>query len=355
MYSYYQLYKNNKAPVPYRIEMIQYAAQYGNKKAAKEFQTSVKTIRKWKRRFEQGKKPALKDQSRRPKKSPDQMIPYWRFKINDICQTAKKKNKRINAALIQRKYKIPYSTNTILKIMRETGFLPQKRRKAQRKRDLREIKQNLKPFEKIQVDIKYLDDIPEFYPFYLRYRIPKYQITARDVRTGALFYSYAMEKSSTNTSLFLLRLGEHLKAHGIQLNQIIIQTDNGSEFTTPWNSIKDSAFTKVVKYLWQSKHKKIPPGAKTWQSDVETSHRLIEDEFYAFEEFNTTRHFYGKAAQYQKWFNLERYNSYKKGTPLQILKQAYGEDFDPKILVFKPILIDIIYRQYKNLIRALAA
>ncbi len=128
-----------------------------------------------------------------------------------------------------------------------------------------------------------------------------------------------------------------------------------AEFTTPWNSIKDSAFTKVVKYLWPSKHKTIPPGAKTWQSDVETSHRLIEDEFYAFEEFNTRRHFYDKAAQYQRWFNLEPYNSCKKGTPLQIAKQACGEDFDPEILVFKPILIDVFYRQDKDLIRALAA
>ncbi len=46
MHSYYQLYKNSKDPVPYRIEIIQYAAQYGNKKAAEEFKTSVKTIRK---------------------------------------------------------------------------------------------------------------------------------------------------------------------------------------------------------------------------------------------------------------------------------------------------------------------
>ena len=41
------------------------------------------------------------------------------------------------------------------------GFI---RKKYERKRDLREIKKKLKPFEKIQTDVKYLDDIPEMYP-----------------------------------------------------------------------------------------------------------------------------------------------------------------------------------------------
>ena len=33
----------------------------------------------------------------------------------------------------------------------------------EKKRDMREIKSKYRAFEKIQVDIKYLDDIPEFY------------------------------------------------------------------------------------------------------------------------------------------------------------------------------------------------
>ncbi|HOK39753.1 MAG TPA: hypothetical protein PLD27_01755 [bacterium] len=38
------------------------------------------------------------------------------------------------------------------------------------------------------MDIKYLDDIPEFYKYYLKYKLPKYQITIRDVKTGTLFF-----------------------------------------------------------------------------------------------------------------------------------------------------------------------
>ncbi|GAH03189.1 unnamed protein product, partial [marine sediment metagenome] len=43
-------------------------------------------------------------------------------------------------------------------------FLRIYKKKYERKRDLREIKKKLKPFEKIQIDVKYLDDIPEMYP-----------------------------------------------------------------------------------------------------------------------------------------------------------------------------------------------
>ncbi len=354
MYTYYQLIKNSKDPVPHRAELVKYAIKHGNKPAARKFQTSVKTVRKWRRRYEEGKRPALRDSSRRPHHSPNEIMPFWRFKILDICETAKKRRKRINTVLIKRKYNIPYSTKTILKIMHESGFLPQKQRKYQRKRDLRELKKMLKPFEKIQVDIKYLDDIPEFYTAYRVFRLPKYQITARCVRTGALFYAYAEQKTSTATTMFLLRLGEHLQEHGVDLKTVTIQTDNGTEFASTWNSLNKCVFTKAIEQIWKSEHRTIPPGAKTWQSDVETSHRLIEDEFYAFEEFPTRFQFFRKAAKYQRWYNCERNNSYKNGTPLQIMRQAQVK-YDSSIMILKPIRIDTMYKKYKDTFKILAA
>ena len=334
--------------------MVRYAKEHGIKPAARMFQTTPKTVRKWVRRFDAEKMPGLRDRSRRPHNPAGAIKPYWYFKIQDVCATAQKHNKRINAVWIQRKHKVPYSTKTILKVMREVDFLPQKKKRYQRRRDLRTVKQQLKAFEKIQVDIKYLDDIPEFYRAFSVFRLPKYQITARCVRTGALYYAYGMEKSSTNTTMFLLRLGEHLKSHGVDISQSVIQTDNGTEFTSGWNSLELSAFTKAVEKLLKAKHRTIPPGAKTWQSDVETSHRLIEDEFYACEYFYNRYDFRRKAAIYQSWFNLERMNRYKNGSPLQILKQIAPE-INHEVLTLKPIIIDTQYRKYKDVFRSLAA
>ena len=353
MYTYYQLYKNSKDPVPFRINIVKDAKNLGIKPTARKYKTSPKTVRKWVKRFDEEKKPGLKDRSRRPKRSPNEIKPYWYYKIEEVCSWAKRNNKRINASMIKRKHNIPYSKNTILKVMRKLDFMPQKKRKYQRKRDLREIKAKMKAFEKIQLDIKYLDDIPEMYASFIVHRLPKYQITARDVRTGALFYSYAIEKSSTNVVMFILELASHLEKHKVDLKEVTIQTDNGSEFSTPWNSILDSAFTKAVEHIMKSRHVRIPPGAKTWQSDVEASHRLIEDELYSCEVFSSKDSFFKKAEEYQRFFNLQRNNSYKGGSPKEIL-QSTDSTIDPEVLIFKPVLIDTLYRKYKHVFKDLS-
>lgn len=158
--------------------------------------------------------PQLRDNSRRPHHSPNKIIPFWYFKILDICKTAQKRNKRINAILIKRKYNITYSTNTILRVTGESGYMPQKRRKYQRKRDLREVKNMLKPFEKIHIYNKYLDDIHEFYTAYRVFRLPEYRITARCIRAGALFYAYDLGKHQQIRRCFFLGLESIFKIMG---------------------------------------------------------------------------------------------------------------------------------------------
>ena len=62
-------------------------------------------------------------------------------------------------------------------------------------------------------------------------------------------------------------------------------------------------------------HTTIPPSAHTWQADVETAYRLIEDEFYEVERFSGRQNFLQKAASYNLWFNVARKNSYKGHRP----------------------------------------
>ena len=65
---YYTSYKNSKDPSLLRKELINYAIDYGNKKAAQQFQTTVKTVRKWRTRWEEKKSEGIKDLSKKPKK-----------------------------------------------------------------------------------------------------------------------------------------------------------------------------------------------------------------------------------------------------------------------------------------------
>mgnify|MGYP003063948442 CR=1 FL=1 len=188
----------------------------------------------------------------------------------------------------------------------------------------------------------------------MRFHLPKYQITARCIRTGALFIGYTQQHSTTGTAIFIYRLFSHLKRYGVNPAEITIQTDNGTEFTAPWNSLKKTLFTQVIELSFSFSHKTIPAGAKTYQSDVESSHRLIEDEFYACCSFSGVQDFLKKAHQYQHYFNFTRFNSYKNGSPVQLLQQAAAH-ITPNVLNFKPILVDSFFNLYKNEFRSLAS
>ena len=64
-----------------------------------------------------------------------------------------------------------------------------------------------------------------------------------------------------------------------------IQTDNGSEFV------------RLAERNWGG-HFPIPPGAKTYNSDVEALHGGIEEEFYRIEPIDGEAEFFGKAKVY---------------------------------------------------------
>ncbi|HZT21979.1 MAG TPA: hypothetical protein VFB55_03630 [Verrucomicrobiae bacterium] len=64
----------------------------------------------------------------------------------------------------------------------------------------------------------------------------------------------------------------------------------------------------------------IPPRRYTWQSDVETVHRLVEDEFFDRESFTSLADFWRKVTTCWHYFNRVRPNRRKEWqSPLQIL------------------------------------
>ncbi|MBW2059278.1 MAG: hypothetical protein JRJ26_17460 [Deltaproteobacteria bacterium] len=124
-----------------------------------------------------------------------------------------------------------------------------------------------------------------------------------------------------------------------------IQTDNGSEFIGSWNAKSPSAFTLTVESIPGLQHHTIPPKAHTYQADVETAHRLIEDEFYEVETFLDRTDFLQKAAAYNLWFNVARPNSYKSNkTPFQIIHER-DPTINPRTALLPPVFLDQIYNK----------
>ena len=226
---YYTMIKNNKRPELIRRQVAIYAREHGNKPASREFGVTVKTVRKWMKRYD-GSIHSLKDHSKAPKHIPHKTSKYWEKKIVNL----RKEMPTWGAERLKRDFEIPCSGKAIHRIFKQHGLVRKRRKKHHKKNDLREIKRKWALFQQIDVDTKHLYDIAAYWPQMTNLRLPKYQYTARDVVSGLQFVSYAGECSITYSILFIERILTHLKDCGVDTSKITIQSDNGSEFIGSW-------------------------------------------------------------------------------------------------------------------------
>ena len=105
-----------------------------------------------------------------------------------------------------------------------------RRRKDQRKQDLAPSKAQWALFQQISADTKDLDDIPHYWPQAQQLDLPAIQYTAREVRSGLLFWAFAERRTAAASAVFAARIQQHLDRYGVSLRDLVWQTDNGSEF-----------------------------------------------------------------------------------------------------------------------------
>lgn len=302
-----------------RQRLIAFAREHGIKAANRAFGCSRNTVRKWLRRVVSGKPSTLKEQSRRPHHSPNQTSRRVERQVVHL-----KKETGFGAERLKEEFDLPCSVGAIKRIARQHKLVLPRKKKHKTKKDLREVKKHWRLFQQLSADSKHLYDIPQYWPQMMRLGLPKYQYTAREVVSGVTFTGYADELSKTYSCLLAERVSAHLAWHGVKLNNLEWQTDNGSEFL---EHQKDKGFPSLVKTLG-SGHHYIPVKAHTWQSDVETVHRLVEDEFFDREIFASKADFWAKLTVYWYYFNIARPNRHKdRKTPIQIIMQR-----DPKII-----------------------
>ncbi len=316
--AYFDVVRRMNNPFDYRLRLVTHARQHGIKATARAFQTTVPTVRKWLRRHQgQGLK-GLQELSRAPRSCPHKII----GELADRVVELRRQLPTFGAQRLKREWDLPLSHMAIQRILRQHGLLRPRRRKYQKKQDLAAWKQTWALFQQISADTKDLDDIPHYWPQMKARHLPAVQYTAREVRSGFQFLAYASQRSAQASELFAQRIQTHLQRCGIVLRDLTWQTDNGSEFIGELQPDGSrSHFPAAVTYFG-SQHERIPPAAHTYQSDVETVHRLIEDEFFDLESFSSRADFLAKASLYQLYFNLARPNSHKRGlTPWQIIHQ----------------------------------
>jgi hypothetical protein len=187
---------------------------------------------------------------------------------------------------------LPCSHSAIGRILRDFDLIKRRRKKHKRKKDLTEMKRKWPLFGQITVDTKDLKDIPHYWPQMKMLKLPKYQFTARKIRSGLMFLGFANEKSATNACLFAQLLCEHLRSCNVDMTKLRFQTDNGSEFIGCFRQDRTRDGFESTVCAFGSTHKRIPNRAWSYNSDVETVHRTIEDEFYDLENFEGIKEFY---------------------------------------------------------------
>jgi len=320
----------------YRLRLVPHARQHGIKAAARAFLTPVPTVRKGLRRFQvQGLK-GLQELSRAPHSCPHQITGELAQRVVDL----RRRRPRFGARRLQREGELPLGHSAISRILCQHGLIRRRRRTYQKKQDLAAVKETWALFQQISADTKDLDDIPHYWPQIQARRLPAIQYPAREVRRGLQFLADASHRSAQARTLFAQRIQTHLQRWGVNLRDVTWQTDNGSEFIGELQPDGSrSHFPAAVTYFG-SQHERIPPGAHTYQSDVETVHRLIEDEFFDLETFSSRADFLAKASLYQLYFNWARPNSHKRGlTPWQII-HPLAPNLPLQICWLPPLFLD---------------
>jgi transposase len=333
---YFDLIREMKNAFNHRLRLVAYARQQGIKAAARSFQTTVPTVRKWLRRYQRQGPSGLLERSRAPRHQPRKTP----LEIEQQVAALRRQLPTFGARRLIREFDLPLSHRALERIWRAHGLIRKRPRKYQRKQDLAAWKATFRLFQQISADSKDLGDIPHYWPQMKARRLPAVQYTAREIRSGLQFLAFAERRSAAASALFAQRIQRHLERSGIDLKHLAWQTDNGSEFIGELQPDGSrSGFPAAVTYFG-SEHQRIPPGAHTYQSDVETVHRLIEDEFYDLETFRSRREFLAKASLYQLYFNLARPNSHKGGlSPWQIIRQLQPQH-SLRLCLLAPVFLD---------------
>ena len=233
---------------------------------------------------------------------------------------------------------------TINRILRDNGKT-NKARAYRRKHKARRLKKKLRPFEKWQLDTKYLTDIPNLIPLQMKGLAPKYEYTLRDMKTGTTFLGFGFKERSLNDTLSFLTLAMyHMQLHGIDTHYVTVQSDNGSEILGHIDKKERYKIEELVEDKFGGTFVTIPPKSPTFNSHVESFHGRVETEAYDLmdqEQIKSLDDFINYMNKFTKKWNLKRRPTTDKKTPERRAKEG-GYMLPSCFYNFPPLIFDKI-------------
>ncbi|MGH9503402.1 MAG: helix-turn-helix domain-containing protein [Terriglobales bacterium] len=133
---YFVLVREMRDAYNHRLRLVQSARQQGIKSTARIFQTTVCTMRKWLRRYQQQGPRGLIELSRAPHHQPGKTP----AEVEQQVVALRQRLFTFGALRLIREFDLPPSHRALERIWRQHGLLKKRQRKYQRKQDLAHIK-----------------------------------------------------------------------------------------------------------------------------------------------------------------------------------------------------------------------
>jgi transposase-like protein len=315
-YSTYSISKGKEYPFELKLDAVFAAQELGIKPAARKFKLAPNTMRSWLRRFQKQGKKGLTDGRKGPHFIPNKMHPDMEEKIVAIRNNIQ----CFGPQRIKYFFNIPYSLGAIQRVIRRHGLTRKRKKAYQKRQDLRALKAKLASMTHLQMDVKHLYDIPTYWEQLKPLALPKYQYTVRDTKSGMLFLGYSDELSELNA-----------------------RSMNGSEFSGQARRVETAPFVEMIEKRHEANHVYIRPGHCNANADVESSHELIETEFFDLTKFIDREDFFRKVESYRLYFNFVRPNFYKgEKTPQQICSSDWNSNISYNFSLIKTVDLDKI-------------
>jgi transposase len=226
-YLTYSVGKGKEYPFGFKMDAVFAAQELGIKPAARKFKVSINTMRSWLRRHEEHGKEGLEDRRRGPDYIPNKMPADMEERIVSIRTMAP----CFGPVRIKYFYEVPFSLGAIQRVIRSHGLTRKRRKVYQKRRDLRAVKAKRPSMKHMQMDVKHLTDIPNYWEQINPLGLPKFQYTVRDTKAGVLLLGYSDELSELNARTMIDYVLDEMKWDlPFDISELTVQTDNGSEF-----------------------------------------------------------------------------------------------------------------------------
>jgi len=334
---YYTMIRSTDHRFDLHRMLVRSALEIGVKPTARKFSATPKTVRKWCDRYKAGGVAELHERSRRPNN-----CPHRTAAADEAAVLAQRhRTPGFSAERLKHEFGLRPSVGAISRILRQHGLTRKPKKKHQKKNDLREIKKKYAPFTRFKMDVKFLNDIPHYWPYLMAMGLPGFEYTTVEVRVGAVFLAYSQTYGVAESEAVARRLLLHLDEQGVPLDQVVIQTDAGGEFDGTVVRAKSEGFTRTIEEEFRAKHRAVP-GCPNAQAEAESLHSRIEPEFFDIQDFAGPLDFWQKIATWQNWYNLRRKNSSRGWrSPAENLREI-EPDRDLAIFLLPPVHVDTL-------------